>query len=497
VISSSLGNGSTSLLCGDSGSSSSSSRSSDSSSSSSESEDEEQLAGSAAASQQQQQHEHQPHTEQEHQHTEPQHEQQQPQQLQQQEDGQPGPQLSGFRPFDAYAAIHTAPPLAAAQQQPAAVAVHPAMAPIGHPAMSRPMSALPLPAFPQLVPSKPARHTTPPAPRGALPAATKAKSAGDLLKVEAAAAAKHASIKRRHSSTSMPGRVHPPPPVVSSSSLGSCADGDYDASLPEPSSAAPYQYVTCVLNFFGCSRQHQQRQLYVPLLMGMLAACHDRLSCEQAGQLLDRLEVLAADNVPGVRYAVAAALHSLRLQAAAQLQQQQDMPAPCQQQSSEQQLEQQAGHAAAGEEAGSGADAEAAAQDVTDSYHRYVKQLAARSGSSSSGPAAVNVLAAAGCCPAAADGAAQAEQELGNSSDAPAAAAASAGSKGQGGDGVQPAGDAASFSKQPQQPRECCGVCAAAGSGDASPGLEWLVKLSCCQQLERLMGVVVLTTAPV
>jgi hypothetical protein len=41
-------------------------------------------------------------------------------------------------------------------------------------------------------------------------------------------------------------------------------------------------------------------------------------------------------------------------------------------------------------------------------------------------------------------------------------------------------------------------VCAAAGTSDGSPaGLEWLVKLSCCQQLERLMGVVALTTGPV
>jgi hypothetical protein len=477
------------LLGGDSGSSSSSSRSSDSSSS--ESDEEEQLVGSTAAAQQQQQ---QQHAEEVPQHTEQQVEQQQPQQLQQQADGQQGPQLSGFRPCDAYAAIYTAPTLSAPQQQPAAVAVHPAMAPIGHPAMSRPMAASPLPASPQLVPSKP------PVPRGALAAATKAKSAGDLLKVEAAAAARHASIKRRHSSNSMPGRVQPPPPVVSSSSLGSCVDGDYDASLPEPSSAAPYQYVTCLLNFFGCSRQHQQRQLFVPLVMGMLAACHDRLSCEQAGQLLDRLEVLAADNVPGVRYAVAAALHSLRLQAAAQLQQQQHMPAPCQQHGSQQQLEQQAGEAAAAaEEAGSGADAETAAQDVSDSYNRYVKQLAARSGSSSGSPAAVDAVGAARSLAAApaAEGAAQPEQEQGDISDAPAAAAASAGSQVQGEEGEQPAGAAASFSKQQQQPRECCGVCADAGSGEASPGLEWMVKLSCCQQLERLMGVVVLTTGPV
>jgi hypothetical protein len=292
--------------------------------------------------------------------------------------------------------------------------------------------------------------------------------------------------------------------VVSSSSLGSCADGDYDASLPEPSSAAPYQYVTCLLNFFGCSRQHQQRQLFVPLVMGMLAACHDRLSCEQAGQLLDRLEVLAADNVPGVRYAVAAALHSLRLQAAAQLQQQQqEMPAPCQQHGSQQLLEQQAGDAAAAaaEEAGSGGDVETAGQDVVDSYNRYVKQLAARSGSSSGGHAAVDGAGAArstAAAAAAADGAALPEQQQGDRMDTPAAAAApSAGVKVQGGDHVQPAGAAASFSEQQQQPRECCGVCAAAGTSNGSPGLEWLVKLSCCQQLERLMGVVALTTGPV
>lgn len=80
---------------------------------------------------------------------------------------------------------------------------------------------------------------------------------------------------------------------------------------------------------------------------------------------------------------------------------------------------------------------------------------------------------------------------------APDDAAASVSSSGVG-EGVQHADDAAGMNKQQQQPaRECCGVCAAASSGDATPGLEWLVKLSCCQQLERLMGVVALTTGPV
>lgn len=95
------------------------------------------------------------------------------------------------------------------------------------------------------------------------------------------------------------------------------SSGGWAAGLPEPALAAPNQYLPVLLEYFGCSSSHQQRQLFVPLVMGLLACCHNVLSCAQQAVLLDRLEALAHDAVPGVRYAVAAALADVRAQAAA------------------------------------------------------------------------------------------------------------------------------------------------------------------------------------
>lgn len=458
VISSSLGslgNGSSSLLAG--GGSSGSSSESDSSSLGGDSDDEEPATGSSMAQHQQPP----PPQQQQEGASNPQHQEQQPEEQQHTSEQDQQCAETGFTLASFFVTPQRQQEEQASQPQPVqqqrylASTVHPAMMPIGHPAM------LPVGTKQQ----QQHHHATPrpsglPAvPRAALPAqqakALKAKSAGDLLKVEAAAQ----RIKRHHSSNSMPGRTLPAPGVVSSSNSSSCFDTDFDPRLPDPSTAAPHQYVSCLLNFFGCSPQHQQRQLFVPLVMGMLAACHDRLSCEQAAQLLDRLEVLATDAVPGVRYAVAAALQDVKLQAA--------------------QLQQQSG---AGKELSSQQEAAAAAptlsivtvqadgsQQSLDSYQSYVKQLAARS-----------------CTPRAVQQQQQQvwEAQAGGAGVDGSTLTASGGQQGA-------AGAADAVDEQGCKASTCtCGVAV----GDAAPGLEWLVKLSSCQQLERLMGVVALTT---
>lgn len=362
------------------------------------------------------------------------------------------------------------------------LAVHPAMMPVGRPNMMSVGSTLPA-AQPRPVPQ--ARVAVPP--RAApLPAHTrssttltaistttatgthlKAKSTGDLLKVEAAQQQQQ-QHKRCKSSFSMPASQQPPASVGSSSSSNSSSssrrDG-FDPALPEPGIAAPHQYVACLLSYFGCSSNFQQRQLFVPLVMSILSACHDKLTCDQATQLLDRLEGLATDAVPGVRYAVAVALQHLRQHAAALLngQQQQhqrnDVHGAVTQAQQPKPSESSCSAGAVGDETAK-QQLEADVAVSLDSYASYVKELASRSITSQQADSAKGIAAAG----RAAGGSADADDCNLNSGSVVCSPACAV-----------------------------CGVLPAHGNDD---GLEWLRKLCSCQQLERLMGVVALTTGP-
>jgi hypothetical protein len=195
--------------------------------------------------------------------------------------------------------------------------------------------------------------------------------------------------------------------------------------------------------------------------MGILSACYDKLTCEQASDLLDSLEYLATDTVPGVRYAVAAALQHLKRHAVAlfhgQLQKHQHHATGValldveRQQQKQQSRESYTAHDAANEQQ------QPAGAAAVDSYAAYVQQLASRSGSVS--------------CR---------RGHVGQASAGQASPPADATPEGQG--------------------SLCSPACAVCGvlpwdAGDEG-GLEWLRKLCCCQQLERLMGVVALTTGP-
>jgi hypothetical protein len=366
--------------------------------------------------------------------------------------------------------------------------------------------------------------------------------------------------------------------------------GAWAGGLPLPAHAAPHQYLPVLVEYFGCSSSHQQRQLFVPLAMGLLACCHKCLSCSQQAVLLDRLEALAHDSVPGVRYAVAAALADVRVQAAA-LTGQQPQPDVAteakeaaqaeQQHDSQQQAAEPEASAATQQSAGStpAADAEGAAggrspaasagvreaeqqqqqqqqeapamqeqqhhEDVQPAeepaevqqtqlvghvpkgahpllgYQAYVQQLSrtsSRGGASTSSSSSNSSNAQAGS-PA-------------NSSRSPAPAAAAAAASGRAASSALPPRSGHSpavvkqlskqnsGSKQQQQPAGISAAAEAPGkakravggqqaTGTAGPvqadaaagqqapeAAEWLLKLSNCQQLERLMHVVALTTGP-
>jgi hypothetical protein len=325
------------------------------------------------------------------------------------------------------------------------------------------------------------------------------KSAGDLLKVAAAAAAgtptvtalhlveqeqHHRRVKRHSSSRSMPARLLPvsmaTTPQGSSSSLSDGAD----SGLPDAASAAPHQYLRCMLQLFGCSRHFQQRQLFVTLVMSVLSGCPDMLSSEQQGQLLDRLEALATDAVPGVRYAVAAAMADVQQQAAQLLQTgTSSTPGQASQQS--------VGHAAAGTEGAflpcdcltASTEQEAAPQRL-DSYHDYVRQLAECS-------RVVGGQQRQQCMGKGAADVPRGEQRR----DDEGIAAAAADSGGGGTGTCEKAAITPLDASSPEALATDAIAAAAAATAAPGPELEWLVKLVKCQQFERLM-VAVLTPGP-
>jgi hypothetical protein len=376
------------------------------------------------------------------------------------------------------------------------------------------------------------------------------------------------------------------------------SSGGWTGGLPQPAHAAPNQYLPVLVEFFGCSSSHQQRQLFVPVVMGLLACCHKVLSCAQQAVLLDRLEALAHDSVPGVRYAVAAALADVRAQAAAltgqqQQQQQQEGTQDEQEQhqedaaqegvqadSQQSSLDARAAQEAAGQQVDSaqpdGADAAATAagaaapkqpgevdgpegqdqsqqgqqQDVQQQeqqqhydahaaedtaspvqsnsqpetqlvghvpkgahpllgYQAYVQQLArttsrdaaticSPSSSSSSSAARSSPAGKSPACAAAVNGKTSSALPP-RSSPSPASLkqqrqqqqAVGAGAAGQSPGRIRVAGAAGAG-----QPGAAAAGGAEAAAGDAAQAAEWLMKLSNCQQLERLMHVVALTTGP-
>jgi hypothetical protein len=380
------------------------------------------------------------------------------------------------------------------------------------------------------------------------------------------------------------------------------SSGGWTGSLPQPAHAAPNQYLPVLIEFFGCSSSHQQRQLFVPVVMGLLACCHRVLSCAQQAVLLDRLEALAHDNVPGVRYAVAAALADVRAQAAAltgqqqrqqqlegiqdeHVQQQEDAAQEgVQAESQQQSLDAQSAHEAAGQQGDwsqpDGADAAAApkqlgevdglagqvrsqqgqqqdvqqqeqrqpqlqqhdgAQAAEDTaspvqsssqpeaqlvghvpkgahpllgYQAYVQQLAqmtSRDAATICSPASSSSAARAspaGKSPASAAALNGKIRVNGKSSSAlPPRSSPSTGSIKHQRQQQQQAFGAGAAGQTPSQTRVAGGAGAGqpgaagpggaeAAAGDAAQAAEWLMKLSNCQQLERLMHVVALTTGP-
>eukprot|EP00775_Hariotina_reticulata_P013021 gene13021-13150_t len=307
------------------------------------------------------------------------------------------------------------------------------------------------------------------------------KSAGDLIKVAAAAASgtpvaagmqiteqqqAHRRIKRQSSSSSMPARLMPlsaaATPHGSSSSLSDGAD----YGLPDAANAAPHEYLPCLLQVFGCSRHHQQRQLFVTLVMSLLSGCPDMLSQAQQGQLLDRLEVLATDAVSGVRYAVAAAMADVQQQAAQLLQAGTSTAAGLDSQDRVQQQPDQGLQTCA---CLNGSTGQEAVQPRLDSYHNYVKQLAECS--------RIRYQ--------------QCQQCLGEKAAAPhrdgqgKLGQGTAPQEGGGGGAADACGQAsgtppdASYDEAPESDA------IAAVATDAEP--QWLLKLANCQQFERLM----------
>lgn len=472
-------------------------------------------------------------------------------------------------------------------------AMHPAMMPVGAlTAASAASGSRPVPVTKQR----------------ALP--NRARSTGDLLRLqstvsssdpeESTLGAPHRGnvagrFRAQHTARRLPDSL--PSGLLASSSDDDfgrhSSAGGWAGGLPLPAHAAPHQYLPVLVQYFGCSSSHQQRQLFVPLAMGLLASCHKCLSCSQQAVLLDRLEALAHDSVPGVRYAVAAALADVRVQAAALTGQQPQLGVPAagsvqteQHHDSQQQAAEPEAFAATQQPAGNAPadDAEAAAggpepaasagvrqpeqqqqevpvrqeqqhhEDVQPveepaavqpaqmvghvpkgahpllGYQAYVQQL---SRTSSRGGAAASIPSSSSS-----SNAKTASPANSSRSPAPAAAAAASGrttscsalpprsglgpavgkqlSKQHTGSRrqQQPAGVSAAAEapvKARRGGQQATGVAgaaqagvavadataaAAAGGQQAPEAAEWLLKLSNCQQLERLMHVVALTTGP-
>jgi hypothetical protein len=324
----------------------------------------------------------------------------------------------------------------------------------------------------------------------------------------------------------------------------------FGCCLPQPADAAPHQYLPCLLHYLGCSSSFQDRQLFVPIALGLLSACHGSLlSCAQQGVLLDRLEALAHDPVAGVRYAVATALAEVRAQAAAltggpakpQQQQQEEVQQEMQQQQATEVQQQQladagsAGVTAALELPQSSSEQQQPQQDDGQSapgvpkgahpllgYHAYVQQLSRQSsGTISSGGGGANGTSSSSSAAiaigqqhkmAAADGTAVSRLLSSSSAPAPSTLLHSS-SNGH----VQrsssttssrpplPASAAHALRSRHSEPSSASLAAAAAGAvaegggADAAAGqgpADWLLNLSNCQQLERLMHVVAVTAGP-
>jgi hypothetical protein len=365
--------------------------------------------------------------------------------------------------------------------------------------------------------------------------------------------------------------------AASGAATGGAEVASDGCGLPQPMDAAPHQYLPVLLHFFGCSPSHQDRQLFVLLAMGLLSSCHDSLTCAQQAALLDRLEALAGDRVPGVRFAVVRALEGVRAQAAALApgsspQQQQQQPqqqqahtqhdaqrslCPAAQPHQPQRATAERPHDAGGGSSRGAAQPQAAQDSSSASavphgahpllgYQAYVQQLArtksgsagsssaagggAGSGSSSSASsssAAVDIEQPAGVGAADSEAAGGALERLSTSAPAhPAAGGArtsgrrrssgsgsgsgSGGGGGGGGSGSSaarpplPTGPAGGV-RSPAAGKPPPGGSSAAAAGGAAAGAvgvgaqqscEWLRKLSNCQQLERLLHVVAVTTGP-
>lgn len=511
-------------------------------------------------------------------------------------EGMPAPEPAPAAPTVAAEAAAAESPSVTAAAAPARplYAMHPAMMPVGAlTAASAASGSRPVPVTKQR----------------ALP--NRARSTGDLLRLQSTVSASDSEestlgaphrgdvagrFRAQHRGRRLPDSL--PSGLLASSSDDDfgrhSSAGDWAGGLPQPAHAAPHQYLPVLVQYFGCSSSHQQRQLFVPLALGLLASCHKCLSCSQQAVLLDRLEALAHDSVPGVRYAVATALADVRVQAAALTGQQPHLGGAAaggvqteQQHDSQQQAAEPEASAATQQPAGNAPadDAEAAAggleaaasagvrqpeqqqqeevpalqeqqhrEDVQPAeepaavqptqmvghvpkgahpllgYQAYVQQL---SRTSSRGGAAAST-------PSSSSSNAQPASPANSSrSPAPAAAAAASGrttscSALPPRSGLSPAvGKQLSMqhssSRRQQQPagvsaaaeapvkarrggQQATGVAGAAqagvavadataaagaGGGQQAPeAAEWLLKLSNCQQLERLMHVVALTTGP-
>jgi len=495
---------------------------------------------------------------------------------------------------------------AAAPQRPLHT-MHPAMMPVG----TLSAAAAALSSAPRAVPAAKRR-----------PMPNRARSTGDLLRLHNRSTAasdddaghlQHAGALRftqqqhgaRQLADSLPTSLLAIDPGSDDEAAHSSC---WRSSLPQPAHAAPHQYLPCLVEYFGCSSSHQQRQLFVPLVMGLLACCHKTLSCAQQAVLLDRLEALAHDSVPGVRYAVAAALSGVKVQAAAftgqqhEAQQQQQQQQQQSAQDEPQQQQQQFADAAAGTSAddeglnkpeaaeepaqqlptepadtatATGAAEHTAVGDDSNiqpqgqeqqqqqqsaeqpqgqqeqesspqgvqapvshvpkgahpllGYQAYVQQLARQSsvtspihtgnssGSSDGGRSSPRVKGSS-AAPSSTTAAAALPPRGGTTSVA--AASSSGGSRQEGKQQApstkhqMPVAAAATAAGQADKARPAAaggagqqvvdaaggtgpvGAAAAAGGEEEAKNAEWLMRLSNCQQLERLMHVVALTTGP-